>query len=97
MLLELMPNHLYDYYTAFSTFNDVVESRFGNILYPEYEENILKFEQAYMKLGLKVTPKIHLLLVHAIEDIQSHGLGLGLYNESTAESIHADFDAFYQR
>ena len=57
----------------------------------------MKFEQAYMKLGLKVTPKIHLLLEHAIEDIQSHGLGLGLYNESTAESIHADFDASYQR
>ena len=92
LLLELLPDHLYDYYTAFSTFDAVVQSCFGNELYPNYEQTITDFERAYEKLGLSITPKIHLLVEHAIEDIESHGLGLGIFNESTAESIHADFD-----
>ena len=50
-----------------------------------------------MDLGLKVTPKVHLLFCHAMDDIDKHGQGLGLFNESAAESIHADFDRFYQR
>ena len=50
-----------------------------------------------MEKGLNVTPKTHLLFVHATEDIEKHGHGLGLFNEAAAESIHADFDLFYQR
>ena len=50
-----------------------------------------------MEKGLNVTPKTHLLFVHATEDIEKHGHGLGLFNEAAAESIHADFDAFYHR
>ena len=69
----------------------------GNELLPDYDKAIERFEAAYMKLGINVTPKVHLLIEHALEDIASHGCGLGLFNESTAESIHADFDAFYQR
>ena len=92
LLLELLPDHLYDYYTAFLTFDAVVQSCFGNELYPNYKQTITDFERAYEKLGLFITPKIHLLVEHAIEDIESHGLGLGIFNESTAESIHADFD-----
>ena len=95
--METLPAEHYDYYLAFNSFNDVVESCFGNELYPGYEECIAKFEAAYTKLGLAVTPKVHLLTEHAIEDIEEHGLGLGLFNESAAESLHADFDRFYQR
>ena len=49
-----------------------------------------------MELGLNVTPKCHLLFTYALEDIQKHGQGLGLYNEAAAESIHVDFDIFYK-
>ena len=50
-----------------------------------------------MDLSLNVTPKAHLLFAHAIEDIDKHGQGLGLFNEAAAESIHADFDHHYKR
>ena len=50
-----------------------------------------------MDLGLNVTPKAHLLFAHAIEDIDKHGQGLGLFNEAAAESMHADFDHHYKR
>ena len=50
-----------------------------------------------MDLGLNVTPKAHLLFAHAIEDIDKHEQGLGLFDEAAAESIHADFDHHYKR
>ena len=96
-LLEIIPENLYDYYTAFTALRDVVHCCMGNELFPDYGESIAKFEAAYKKLGISVTPKVHLLVEHALEDISLHGRGLGIFNESTSESLHADFDSFYQR
>ena len=93
----MLPPEHYGYYKAFYTLNACIESRFGNELLPCFEKCIEDFEKAYMDLGLTVTPKVHLLVEHATEDISKHGYGLAIFNESAAESIHADFDAFYQR
>lgn len=96
-LLELLPESHYGFYAAFNAFNEVVETSFGLELHPEYKTSICKFEKAYLDLNLKVTPKVHLLIEHAVEDIDQHGQGLGIFNEAAAESIHADFDHFYGR
>ena len=96
-LLELLPAEHCDFYMAFVAFNQVVDSCFGLELYPKYSSCIENFEKAYLKLGLNITPKVHLLIEHAVEDISLHGQGLGLFNEAAAESIHADFDHFYGR
>ena len=66
-------------------------------LVPGYEKCLKDFESAWMELGLNKIPKCYLLFAHALEDIQKHEQGLGLYNEAAAESIHADFDMFYKR
>ena len=96
-MYELLPPEHRKFHAAFDAFNDVVESCFGNELLPGYADYICKFEQAYLDLELNITPKVHLLIEHTVENIESHGCGLGIFNESAAESIHADFDHFYQR
>lgn len=93
----MLPAEYHNYHRAFVTLNRVVESCFGIELSAGYEQCLKEFEDAYMALGLNVTPKAHLLFSHAIEDICKHGQGLGLFNEAAAESIHSDFDKFYQR
>ena len=41
-----------------SLFDRVVETCFGMTLKPEYQEAILAFKEAYMELGVTVTPKV---------------------------------------
>ena len=93
----MIPENLLDYYYAFTALNDVVHCCMGNELLPGYGNCIIQFEAAYRKLGISVTPKVHLLIEHAAEDIATHGRGLGVFNESTSESLRADFDGFYKR
>ena len=84
-LLEILPSEHYKFYNAFVTLNSVVDSCFGVNLLPGYQKCLKDFEQAYMEKGLNVTPKAHLLFVHATEDIEKHGHGLGLFNGAAAE------------
>jgi hypothetical protein len=92
----LIPAEHYKYLTAFKAFDAVVGACFGNELDPNYRHKIKEFETAYDALGLAHTTKVHMLIEHADEEIEKYGVGLALFNEAAAESIHADFEKHYQ-
>jgi hypothetical protein len=77
-------------------FRLILVSTISNDLDPFYERYIGDFESAYKDLGIPVTPKIHMGLEHTQEEIEKYGIGLAVFNESAAESIHADFERHYQ-
>ena len=65
---------------------------FGQTLDPDYKTYIRSFADAYVKLGIDVTPKVHAVLVHVPQFLdQNPGHGLGLWSEQASESVHYDF------
>ena len=46
------------YIKVLSLFDKVVDTCFGMTLKPKYEEAILAFKEAYMELGVSITPKV---------------------------------------
>ena len=46
------------YITVLREFNLVVDSCFGNRLAPGYEVHIRNFKEAYLKVGISITPKV---------------------------------------
>ena len=59
----------------------------------DFGEKIERFEQQYRMLGMSVTPKAHLLFVHAIDFLEMKGFvaGLGAYSEQAMEAAHHEF------
>ena len=49
---------------ALNTFNEVRTACFGQTLDPNYKTYISSFADAYVKLGIDVTPKVYAVLVH---------------------------------
>ena len=43
-------------------------------------------------LQANITPKLHLLEDHAVEQLRRFGIGLGLLNEQGGELIHTEFN-----
>ena len=67
-----------DVVEALSTFNEVRTAYFGQTLDPDYKTYITSFADAYVKLGIDVTPKLHAVLVHVLHILdQNPGHGLG--------------------
>ena len=56
-----------------------------------FEELIFDFHQAYLKLRISVTPKVHALVVHVPQWCHRNGVGLGSVSEQASESVHFDF------
>jgi hypothetical protein len=65
-------------------------------LSPTYKVEIEAFRTAYLRLGISVTPKIHIIFVHLSQFIEETSIaadgkrsGLGLYSEQAGEALHA--------
>ena len=56
---------------------------FGQDLLDSYEDDIAKFKEEYVKAGLSITMKAHILFEHVIYFCKKHGKGLGHFSEQT--------------
>ena len=82
---------------AFTSFQKVVEACFGKVLLDDFEARIHSFEEAHRKLDIPVTPKVHILIFHVSEFCNQFRRGLGIYSEQASESVHYDFDSFWEK
>ena len=82
-----------------SLFNQVVSSCFGQQLDPGFKVAINKFSSYYRRLGISVTPKVHCVMVHAVQFLERKGLvaGLGAWSEQAMEAAHHDFKLEWER
>ena len=81
-----------DVVETLQAFNEVKKSCFGQTVANDFKISISKFAEAYDKLGVSVTPKVHAVLVHIPEFLdQNLGHGLGYWSEQASESVHYDF------
>ena len=79
------------YADAFTAFNDVVISCYGDQLKEDYVTKIKSFWSAYRHLGKNITPKVHAVIFHIEEFCSLTGRGLAPWSEQTVESMHHDF------
>lgn len=82
---------------CFRKFQAVVKSCFGASVKPDFIEEISKFKDSYLSLGVSVTPKAHAVFFHISEFIKKHQTGLGIYSEQAVESTHSKFKTHWQR
>lgn len=82
---------------AFKSFEKVVDACFGMDLTDGFQASIQEFHNAYKKLNIPVTPKVHVVLFHVQDFCEEFGRGLGFYSEQASESVHQDFDSFWER
>ena len=87
----ILPQNLHPYIKALRSFENVVQSCFGQILGPSFKEDIKDFEICYRKLGLSITPKIHILIDHVPVFCERKQKSLGYFSEQASESVHSDF------
>ena len=80
----------------------VRESCFGQTLDDDFEKEIRLLGQIWYKAGLSFTPKMHGLLVHTVQFLKfkmsqtGQKRGLGYWSEHASESVHYDFETFWQ-
>lgn len=83
--------------TAFQTFAKVVHSCFGRDLLQGWQDDVREFCDAYIKLGISLTPKFHIVREHLVPFCTLRNCGLSRYSEQAFESVHADFAKFAER
>ena len=76
-----VPADLNVFVLALRAFDAVRKSCFGQDLDESFLMDIENFRKAYLALGIKITPKVHIVLEHVGEFCQRHGLGLGFFSE----------------
>jgi hypothetical protein len=82
---------------TFRAFRVVQQTCFTTQLGEGFDRAVSKFAEAYVALGIKVTPKAHAVFRHVSQFLkrqqrksaQSHGLGF--WSEQASEAAHADF------
>ena len=86
---------------AMECLDSVRVSCFGQSLDPDFKLKIRKLADLWLKLGISVTPKCHVLFVHVAQflDFQNNGCtelrGLGYWSEQASESVHSDFEKLW--
>ena len=81
----------------------VRESCFGQTLDDDFEKEIRILGELWLKLGMSVTPKAHALFAHVAQFLHFKNpqdgpkRGLGYWSEHTGESVHHDFEVFWER
>ena len=79
------------YSDAFTAFNEVVVSCYGDKLEDNYVSKIKSFASAYQHLGINITPKVHAVIYHIEEFCSLTHRGLAPWSEQTGEAMHYDF------
>merc|ERR1712055_839787 len=91
ILQQIAPLHIQKYVHILRSLYEVILSCFGMTLEPGYENDIIRFKEIYVDLGLSITPKVHILIEHVPDFCKKHGHSLGMYSEQALESSHYDF------
>lgn len=99
-LEKRIPGELLQFVKVLRSFSEVVASCFSTHLSSDFNEKIASFRTEYLKLGLSVIPKAHMVFVH-IGDFYKLGtfkkVGLGVYSEQAFEALHRDFLKVWRR
>ena len=99
-LNALLPENLSKFSVAFQTFAKVVKGCFTYKVSSTIKHDIEKFKEAYLKLNISVTPKVHIVFQHLYQFLAdsnsntskiSDWNGLGMYSEQAFEAVHASF------
>ena len=75
---------------------------FGQTLNEGFERDIKILGELWLKAGLSVTPKAHILFVHVRQFLnfnnpqQGPRRGLGFWSEQASESVHHDFEVHWE-
>ena len=85
------------YSIAFSALNEVVAVWYGQELYPDFEENIEKFTEAYLSLNINVTPKIDAVMHHITEFCHLIDRDLGSWSQQSGEAIYHHYKQTWKR
>ena len=91
------------YIKAFRALDKVVNACFGVDLNPEYKNFIEEFREAYLDLGVSISPKVHIIFQHVVEVLNKENstrerkVGLGHFSEQSFESAHSDINVLWQR
>ena len=82
-LAKIVPGDLQIFIDALRAFDAVRISCLGQDHLPSYAEDIAKFKEAYLKLGINITTKAHMVFEHIAEFFKrkNNGKGLGYYSE----------------
>ena len=96
LLEKDLPHDMQHFVKALKDFDQVRRSCFGQILHEDYVQAILDFQESFMELGIRVTPKIHALFVHVKQFCSKNKLPLGAFSEQASESVHADFKTVWK-
>ena len=97
-----VPSQLSELICTLSALNQVKKTCFGLKLDKSYKEQIQLYKEAYQLLGIKISPKVHALVTHVpefLDSMQKHypGKGLGFWSEQASETVHYDFKQFYEQ
>ena len=81
---------------AFESFQKLVHSCFGSILYDTWERDLVHFHDSYRATGASISPKIHIVIAHLPDFVKNFG-ALGVYSEQAGEAVHQDFKREFQK
>ena len=70
----------------------LVHKTFGMVLRNGWASAHAEFTAAYLKLGISITSKVHIIMAHLPQFIRLQGSSLGKFSEQAFESVHFDFD-----
>ena len=87
----------YGFINTFVALKRVVHACFGYNLRPDYKEKIQEFRLAVQGIGIRITPKLHVIFHHVEDYCEAHGRGLGQVSEQASESVHCDFKKTWDR
>ena len=76
-----VPANLTVFVLALRAFDAVRKSCFGQELEESFLMDIENFRQAYLALGINITPKVHILLDHVGDFCIRNQCGLGFFSE----------------
>ncbi len=83
------------------SFGKVMVATFGEDLSSNNDDVIKRFGSAFSKVmtsfGIRMTPKVHIVLHHLPYFIRLTNMPLGLFSEQVVEEQHARFRRFYDR
>ncbi len=83
------------------SFGKLMAATFGEDPSPNYDDVIKRFGSAFSKVmsnfGIRMTPKVNIVLYHLPHFIRLTNLPLGLFSELVVEEQHARFIRFYDR
>ena len=81
----------------FRAFRDVIKSCFGGELHQDYLDRIDEFKTSLFATGMRITPKMHIIIFHIPQWCGHFKKSLGLYSEQTLESSHKKFKKYFDR